>query len=172
MGRLTYLGAYDPRPLDVWGAAIVMLCMCANGVLWQEAKAGSSQLYDDLTRGWAKWNTKHAEEHTAGITETDYPHVSFFDQHINPPALRRVLLTMLNPDPSKRVTMTAVAKNRWLKNVECCQIDSYDDPTTTIDASRLRAGGKTITKVVHHNHLPPSTHLGHRLVRLPGSTHM
>ncbi|PBP16077.1 kinase domain containing protein, partial [Diplocarpon rosae] len=33
---------YDPRPLDAWGAAIVMLCMTANGVLWDEAKPGSS----------------------------------------------------------------------------------------------------------------------------------
>jgi hypothetical protein len=146
--------------------------MCANGVLWGEAKAGSSPLYDDLVRGWIKWNAKH-EDHTAlGITETDYPHVTFFDQHIRPPALRRVLLTMLNPDPAKRATMAMVAKNRWLKNVECCQVDSYDDPTTLIDASKSRANLKGMVKVVHHNHLPPSKHLGHHLVRLPGSTDM
>ncbi|KAH9214066.1 kinase-like domain-containing protein [Leptodontidium sp. 2 PMI_412] len=162
-------GEYDPRPLDVWGAAIVMLCMTANGVLWNEARAGSSPLYDDLLRGWTKWNSKHIVE-GAGITESDYPYVAFFDQHINPPALRRVLLTMLNPDPSKRASISTVAKNRWMKNVECCQIDSYDDPKTSIDASR--AGTKTMTKVVHHNHLPPSSHLGHKLVRLPGSTEM
>ncbi|KAH7310931.1 kinase-like domain-containing protein [Rhexocercosporidium sp. MPI-PUGE-AT-0058] len=160
---------YDPRPLDVWGAAIVMLCMTANGVLWNEAKAGSSPLYDDLLRGWTKWNSKHTVE-GAGITETDYPYVAFFDQHINPPALRRILLTMLNPEPSKRASISTVAKNRWIKKVECCQIDSHDGPKTSIDASR--ASTKTITKVVHHNHLPPSSHLGHKLVRLPGSTDM
>ncbi len=148
-----------------------MLCMTANGVLWNEAKAGSSPLYDDLLRGWTKWNAKHADE-SAGITETDYPHVTFFDQHINPPALRRILLTMLNPDPTKRATIATVAKNRWMKNVECCQIDSYDDPSTTIDASRSQSCMKSMTKVVHHNHLPPSNHIGHRLVRLPGSTDM
>jgi protein-serine/threonine kinase len=146
--------------------------MAANGCLWQEAKVGNSPLYDDLIRGWTKWNAKHADDSNVGISETDYPHVSFFDQHINPPALRRVLLTMLNPDPSKRVSMATVAKNRWLKNVECCQIDSYDDPTTTIDASQPTSCNKRITKVVHHNHLPPSSHLGHRLVRLPGGTAM
>ncbi|KAH6675072.1 kinase-like domain-containing protein [Halenospora varia] len=165
-------GDYDPRPLDVWGAAIVMLCMCSNGCLWTEAKPGSSPLYDDLVRGWTKWNAKHADGSAPGITETDYPHVAFFDQHINPPALRRVLLTMLNPDPSKRATMAAVAKNRWLKNVECCQVDSYDDPTTMIDASKIRSCPKNMTKVVSHNHLPPNLRIGHKLVRLPGSTDM
>lgn len=163
---------YDPRPLDVWGAAIVMLCMTANGVLWSEAKRGSSPLYDDLLRGWMKWNSKHMVE-GAGITESDYPFVAFFDQHINPPALRRILLTMLNPEPSKRASISTVAKNRWMKNVECCQVDSYDDPKACIDASRARCGGtKAMTKVVHHNHLPPTSHVGHKLVRLPGSTDM
>lgn len=141
--------------------------MTANGILWNEAKEGSSPLYDDLLRGWTKWNSRHAVE-AAGITEADYPHVAFFDQNINPPALRRILLTMLNPDPTKRASISTVAKNRWIKNVECCQIDSYDDPKTGIDASR--ACPKALSKVVHHNHLPPSSHLGHKLVRLPGST--
>ncbi|KAI9046957.1 hypothetical protein LZ554_009032 [Drepanopeziza brunnea f. sp. 'monogermtubi'] len=162
---------YDPRPLDVWGAAIVMLCMSANGVLWNEAKPGSSPLYDDLVRGWAKWNAKHTEE-ALTITESDYPYVTFFDQHVNPPALRRILLIMLNPDPAKRATISSVAKNRWMKNVECCQVESYDDPCTTIDASRARVGMKSIAKVVQHNHLPPTNHIGHRFVRLPGSTDM
>jgi protein-serine/threonine kinase len=148
----------------------VMLCMCAGGSLWNEAKAGNPA-YDQLVGGWAKWNAKHSGADSPGITESDYPHVNFFDTCINPPALRRVLLTMLNPDPHRRVTMAEVANNRWLKNVECCQIDSYDDPTTVIDASKANTSRKT-TKVVHHNHLPPTMHLGHRLVRLPGSTDM
>lgn len=162
------LGEYDPRPLDVWGAAIVMLCMTANGVLWQEARPGSSQLYDDLARGWEKWNSKHSEDAT--ITEVDYPNVSFFDKCINPPALRRLLLTMLNPNPAKRASIVAVAKNRWLKNAECCQPNSYDSPAQTIDASKSRTNLKNLVKVVQHNHLPPHHHIGHKLVRLPGST--
>lgn len=160
---------YDPRPLDVWGAAIVMLCMSANGVLWNEAKPGSSPLYDDLVRGWTKWNSQHAEE-ALTITEGDYPYVSFFDQHIHPPALRRMLLTMLNPDPAQRASISTVAQNRWMKHVECCQMDSYDEPCP-IDAARARTQGvKSMTKLVHHNHLPPASHLGHRFVRFPGST--
>lgn len=162
-------GEYDPRPLDVWGAAIVMLCMCANGCLWEKAVPGSSPLYDDLVRGWAKWNTRHSDGSSPDISESDYPHVSFFDNHINPPALRRVLLTMLNPDPSKRVTMAQVSQNRWLKKIECCQIDSYDDPAVIIDASKSNSCGK-MSRVVQHNHLPPSHHVGHKFVRLPGST--
>jgi protein-serine/threonine kinase len=148
-----------------------MLCMCASGCLWEKAVAGSSPVYDDLVRGWQKWSAKHSDSRSADITEADYPHVTFFDNYIKPPALRRVLLTMLNPDPSKRISMAGVANNRWLKKVECCQIDSYDDPAVMIDASKLETYGK-MSKVVQHNHLPPSHHHGHKFVRLPGSTDM
>ncbi|KAM0146396.1 hypothetical protein ACHAPG_011155 [Botrytis cinerea] len=163
-------GEYDPRPLDVWSAAIVMLCMTANGCLWERAKPNTSPLYDELVRGWDKWNGKHND---CSITDSDYPHVSFFDKHVNPPALRRILLTMLNPDPKQRATIADVAKNRWMKNVECCQIDSYDEPTTIIDASKCSGlGNRSLNRVVGHNHLPPKEHHGHKLVRLPGSTDM
>lgn len=156
----------------MWGAAIVMLCMCANGCLWERAEAGSSPLYDDLIKGWDKWNKKHADSPDVTITEVDYPCVSFFDNHINPPALRRVLLTMLNPDPKKRATIAEVAKNRWVKNLECCQIDSYEDPSYKIDGAKLKTFSKSVNKVVQHNHLPPEKHVGHKFVRLPGSTDM
>ena len=138
--------------------------------MWNKAEARNSAIYDDLIKGWSKWNIKH-DESDLGITETDYPHVKFFDSCINPPALRRVLLTMLNPNPTKRATMASVANNRWIKNIQCCQVDSYDDPTTVIDASKPKASQK-ITKIIQHNHLPPATHHGHKLVRLPGSTNM
>lgn len=149
-----------------------MLCMTANGCLWEKARPNTSPLYDELIRGWDKWNTKH-DDCTHNITDSDYPHVSFFDKHINPPALRRILLTMLNPNPNQRATIADIMKNRWMKNVECCQIDSYDEPTTVIDASKsVGVGSRGLNRVVGHNHLPPKEHHGHKLVRLPGSTDM
>lgn len=161
-------GDYDPRLVDVWSAGIVVLCMTANGVLWNEASAGSSPQYDELVKGWEKWTAKH--DPGAVITEVDYPHVKFFDTFINPPALRRLLLTMLHPDPAKRVFISQVANNRWLKNIECCQPDSNEP--CSIDISKSRTSLKGLVKVVHHNHLPPKHHFGHKVVRLPGSTAM
>ncbi|RDW66936.1 hypothetical protein BP5796_09685 [Coleophoma crateriformis] len=160
-------GEYDPRAIDVWSAAIVMISMTANGTLWPEAQLGSSMVYDSLVGGWQKWNSTHKDE--GCINESDYPYVSFFDTFINPPALRRILLTMLNPDPSKRVTIHKVATNRWLKTIECCQADSEDgDEAVVIDASKT-CPSKALKKIGHHNHLPPEKHAGHRIVRLPGS---
>ena len=150
----------------------MMLTMTAGGNIWPEASPGSSPVYDDLVKGWAKWYAKHPDQDSPEIKEVDYPHVAFFDTMINPPALRRILLTMLNPEPSKRITIANVAKNRWFKNIECCQLDTFDDPMVTFDASKPRESTKPLGKMYNHRHLPPQSHLGHRLVRLPGSTDM
>jgi protein-serine/threonine kinase len=164
-------GEYDPRGLDVWSSAIVMLHIVFGGALWPRAEAGNRN-YDSLIKGWQKWEAKHAEGEK--ITESDYPHVAAFDQMVNPPALRRILVAMLHPNPKKRATIAEVAKNRWVKNIECCQVETYEDPTGAkiIDASKSQACAAFRSKVVQHNHLPPANHKGHHLVRLPGSTHM
>lgn len=140
--------------------------------MWPEAKAGSSPVYDDLIRGWTIWNDKHAEDATAEITDLDYPYVGFFDQHIKPPALRRILLTMLNPDPGRRVAIATVAKKRWFRNIECCQLASYDEPKFTIDVSKSGTNLKSLSKMYVHNHLPPAKQHSHHFVRMPGSTDM
>ncbi|KAL3417162.1 hypothetical protein PVAG01_11162 [Phlyctema vagabunda] len=160
-------GSYDPRATDVWAAAIVMISMTANGTLWSEARPGSSAVYDSLVNGWEKWNATHPE--TLVINETDYPHVSFFDKCINPPALRRILLEMLNPNPGKRSSIQAVSTNRWLKNVECCQLESVQ-VTEAADAETKEKNDSAPKRICRHNHLPPAVHHGHRLVRLPGTT--
>ncbi|CAK7224699.1 hypothetical protein SCUCBS95973_005606 [Sporothrix curviconia] len=103
------------------------------------------------------------------------PYVPFFDKFVNPPVLRRILLHMLNPDPTRRLTIEQVANLRWFRNIECCQTEAYEDPlapTVTagntrgcIDAKRSKAqiGGQ---KIYCHNHLPPKTH-SHAIVRNP-----
>ncbi|KAK3364404.1 kinase-like domain-containing protein [Lasiosphaeria hispida] len=167
-------GHYDPRALDVWSSAIVMLNLIFGAPLWRRAEARPGENppahpnYFALVRGWDRWKAKHPES-DAVLTEKDYPFVQAFDICIKPPALRRVLLQMLNPDPEKRITIADVVKNRWVKGIECCQLESYDDPSLCIDASKkasLKCGG---SKTYCHNHLPPKESTTHSLGKMPGS---
>ncbi|KAL7947872.1 kinase-like protein [Trichoderma barbatum] len=160
-------GDYDPRALDVWSAAIVMIYMTFGGAIWSRAEAGNLH-YDKLVTGWNKWNKKHQEVEDAAITDTDYPNCYALDVGVNPPALRRILLQMLNPDPNSRISIYEVITNRWVKNVECCQLESYDDPKHTIDVTKKDYGGKSGSKIFCHNHLPPKTYGSHSLGKMPG----
>lgn len=167
---LSKSGSYDPRALDVWSSAIVMIHLIFGGALWFKAETrGNNANYAALVKGWDKWNAKNSGPDRE-ITDMDYPKVAAFDTIVKPPALRRVLLQMLNPDPSKRISIANVLSNRWMKNVECCQMESYEDPTKMIDASKkacLNRGGQR--KIFCHNHLPPKEHNTHSLGKMPGS---
>ncbi|KAG6047243.1 hypothetical protein E4U39_000624 [Claviceps sp. Clav50 group G5] len=159
--------SYDARALDVWGSAIVMIYLTFGGAIWSRAEAGNLH-YDKLVRGWDKWYTKHPEC-DACITDTDYPNCYALDIGVNPPALRRILLQMLNPDPSKRISMSEVVHNRWMKNVECCQLESYEEQAQMIDATKKDAIHKGSAKKIYcHSHLPPKSSGSHSLGKMPG----
>jgi serine/threonine protein kinase len=169
-------GHYDPRGLDVWSSAIVMVNLIFGGPLWHKAEvaenASPKDTYPSLVRGWEKWTNRRADASETGITDMDYPHVFVFDTFVKPPALRRVLLQMLNPDPEKRISISNVVNNRWVKNIECCQPESFDEIASAdmIDASKKpclnRPSGK---KIYCHNHLPPKEGNSHSLGKMPGS---
>ncbi|KAK4133427.1 kinase-like protein [Trichocladium antarcticum] len=162
---LAKAGHYDPRGLDVWSSAIVMLNLIFGGALWHKAEFNpqspvGKDIYSDLVRGWDKWTRKHADSPEMVITDVDYPSVAVFDAVVRPPALRRVLLQMLNPDPEKRISMASVANNRWVKNIECCQPDTFDElnAASMIDASKKPILNRGAGKIFCHNHLPPKDH--------------
>ncbi|KLU90705.1 HAL protein kinase [Magnaporthiopsis poae ATCC 64411] len=166
---------YDPRGLDVWGAGVVAINLFFGAPLWKEARDdGSNQHYSTLVRGWTKWNKKHEHDEeklpsdggVPVLSDLDYPFVGPLDFAIKPPAFRKLLLLMLNPDPARRISIAGVIANRWLKNVECCQLESYEDPSVTIDASKKSSCGNK--KIFCHNHLPPVASGNHSLGKMPG----
>ncbi|KAI1378926.1 kinase-like protein [Hypoxylon crocopeplum] len=161
---------YDPRPLDVWSSAIVMLYLIFNANLWEKAEAGltgpSQKTYNDLVSGWEKLNAKK-EASPDDMIKDAYPKILAFEFAVKPVPLRRLLLNMLNPNPAKRITMNEVVTNRWMKNVECCQLESYEDPVKFIDASKKNCMKSSTGKIFCHSHLPPVS-TGHGLPPMPG----
>ncbi|KAF5254043.1 hypothetical protein FANTH_1108 [Fusarium anthophilum] len=157
---------YDPRSLDVWSSAIVMIYLTFGGAIWSRAVPGELH-YDKLVKGWETWYGKHPEP-DATISDSDYPKCYALDVGMSPPALRRLVLQMLNPDPQKRISIEDVIHNRWLKNVECCQLESYDDPALLIDATKKDNTANGNKKIFCHNHLPPKGTGSHSLGKMPG----
>lgn len=157
---------YDPRAIDIWGAGVVLVMLCCGSYLWDRAEYGHHKNYTDLVKAYDKWNAKHPDGQ-ATITESDYPAYLIFDKFINPPALRRVLLMMLNPNPDRRASISDIVNHRWVKKIECCQLESYDDPALVIDATKSNTT-KGSKKIFCHNHLPPQVHNTHSLGKMPG----
>ncbi|KAK7754566.1 hypothetical protein SLS62_003348 [Diatrype stigma] len=158
-------GDYDPRPLDVWSSAIVLIYLTFSACLWEKAEVGSSMSFDQLVSGWTKLEAKRVED-PEGLRDA-YPKIAAFEFALRPASLKRLVLQMLHPDAKKRITMNEVVNNRWMKTVECCQLESYEDPTMFIDASKKNAMQSATGKIFCHNHLPPQA-TGHGLPPMPG----
>ncbi|KAK6839506.1 hypothetical protein PG990_011128 [Apiospora arundinis] len=162
---------YDPRPLDVWSSAIVMIYLIFGANIWEKAEwqndSKTAGQYNKLVQAYERYNARIAKDPEGEKTKDALPHLDAFDYCVKPLALRRLLLRMLNPDPEKRWSMAEVVTSRWFKTIECCQLDSYDDPVKFIDASKKNATISTAGKIYCHNHLPPQNH-GHGLPPMPG----
>jgi serine/threonine protein kinase len=165
---------YDPRAIDVWSSAIIMIYLTFGGGMWEIADE-SQRWYRELVAAWAKCDAKRAaarEKMLAGATtdkssdsdtsagavdvapESMFPNFEPLKRHIKSLTLRRLLLQMLHPDPQQRISIAEVAATRWLRNADCCQPESFEEPRP-FDASKL---GRVPTKVCCHDHLPPASH--------------
>ncbi|CAJ2503479.1 Uu.00g108730.m01.CDS01 [Anthostomella pinea] len=145
---------YDPRALDVWSSAIVMIYLIFGGNLWEKAEPGAQLYYNEIASGWGKLDAKRAAKPDE-VAKDAYPKSTPFEAVVKPVALRRLLLNMLHPDPTHRITMNDVVTHRWMKTVACCQLESYEDPTKVIDVSKKDCMNGSTGKIYCHNHLPP-----------------
>ncbi|KAF1969439.1 kinase-like protein [Bimuria novae-zelandiae CBS 107.79] len=150
-------GRYDPRPLDVWSCAIVYLTMSFGGNPWQAARSDFPH-YSRFKKGWDEWLPSHPD---GEISVDDYPKCGKLFSLINPPPIKCLMLKMLHPDPDKRITIREVLDTACVKNINCCCLESYDDPSCCVDASKLSNARSTPPKKYLHHHIPPKPE--HRL---------
>lgn len=148
-------GDYDPRPLDVWSCALVYITMRFNGSPWPAAERTYSQ-YDKFIRGWETFYTSHPDKL---ITDDSVlPRCGELFTHLEPLALRRLILRMMHPVPEKRIGIQDAVGDRWVKTIECCAPEEMDAVETKIDVSdrkTCRLNGRSGIRKLH-NHLPPT----------------
>ncbi|MCJ1474017.1 hypothetical protein MMC13_002675 [Lambiella insularis] len=145
---------YDPRPLDVWSCAIVLLTMMFHGQPWTQASK-SQPAYAKFADAWD--TTLKAEEQGA-TTDGGVPKdPGRMFKAVAKPALRILLLKMMNPFPERRIRIQDAVNDRWVKMIECCAHDEDTGETAkTIDASKGSSCRLSKNVKRSHNHLPPA----------------
>jgi protein-serine/threonine kinase len=149
-------GDYDPRPLDVWSCAIVLLTLWHSGTPWSAAERKDPR-YEKFAAGWDKFFAEHPDHL---VTEDAQPKVGQIISTLPSPGMRRLLLQMLHPDPEKRISIQQAVHDRWVKSIDCCCVDEelVKNAVKSIDAAGKK-GCKMASKMVVrkcHNHFPPA----------------
>ncbi|EUC39506.1 hypothetical protein COCMIDRAFT_10402 [Bipolaris oryzae ATCC 44560] len=145
--------SYDPRPLDIWSTAIVYLTMTFGGCPWQAAKP-EFEYYARFQKGWDQWLQAHPDGQIFDGPD-GHPKCGKLFSLIEPPSIKRLMLKMLHPIPSQRITIRDVLKTTCIKNIGCCCPESYEEPKITFDASKASSARTAAPKKYLHHHVPP-----------------
>ncbi|KXS13496.1 Pkinase-domain-containing protein [Gonapodya prolifera JEL478] len=104
---------YDAQKVDIWAAGIIYYTLLYNSVPWQKAAKGD-------------------------------PHYKYFLSHRNgqfwpidrlPPAQRKLVNKILDPDPRTRATMEQILANEWFQSISYCKPDGTCKSTSTDNAA-------------------------------------
>lgn len=147
--------AYDPRPLDIWSCAVVYLTMTFGGCPWQAAKT-EFEYYARFKRGWNEWLEEHPDGQIFDGPD-GHPKCGKLFSLIEPPSIKRLILKMLHPMPSKRITIREVMRTACIRHIDCCCPETYDEPKVVFDAAKPNQSVKfsAPTKKFLHHHIPP-----------------
>jgi protein-serine/threonine kinase len=146
--------AYDPRPLDIWSCAVVYLTMTFGGCPWQAAKP-EFEYYARFKRGWDQWLIEHPDGDIVDGVD-GHPKCGKLFSLIEPPSIKRLILKMLHPIPSKRIIIRDVMRTACIRNINCCCPETYDEPKVVFDAAKANQSVKFApSKKFLHHHIPP-----------------
>jgi hypothetical protein len=111
--------------------------------------------------GWDKFLADHPD---GLVTDEDAPRCGPVLNHVKNCGAKRLILRMLHPDPSKRISVHGVLNDRFYRAIECCSPELASDPSkvvTTIDAAgkgSCKLASKMLVQKMHH-HFPPEKKL-------------
>jgi protein-serine/threonine kinase len=129
--------------------------MTFGGSPWNAANK-ESEHYVKYKAAWDEWLQTHPDSQITDAPD-GAPKAGKLWNKLDNPALKRLMLKMLNPDPEKRITIKDVVNSNIVKSTECCTPEDFEDPKHEIDTS-CRSGLKAKSKMrvqKKHNHVPP-----------------
>lgn len=136
--------AYDPRALDVWSCAIVCFALFFRGAPWNAAEP-TDPMFAPYLRAWKTFEQQHPD---GNLADMDIASFGRAFTHLPSFGLQRLLLSMLNPDPQKRISIDTALNDRFVRSIDCCCPDS---------ATRERESRKYKSATIPccHRHGPP-----------------
>jgi protein-serine/threonine kinase len=129
------------------------MTMNFSGSPWTSAQSSDTN-YARVKKGWDEWLQNHPDGQIKDEAD-GAPKCGPAFNKIDPPALRRLLLKMTHPNPDMRITIRNVVTSGYVKGIECCSPESYEDPKCCVNAAK---SSKNLSKLVvqkKHNHIPP-----------------
>ena len=111
---------FDPRAVDVWATGVIYMAMRTGRHLWRVAKRDEDEFYEKYLEG------RKADD---GYQPIETLHRVSFHWRSSPstPAdmpqarCRNVIYSILDPNPTRRITASQVLKSEWGREIKVCK---------------------------------------------------
>merc|ERR1712230_153025 len=94
---------FDARAVDVWATGVIYMAMRTGRHLWRVAKKDEDEFYERYLEG------RRDEEGYAPI------------ESLHRARCRNVIYSILDPNPSRRITASQVLKSEWGREIKVCK---------------------------------------------------
>lgn len=94
---------FDPRAVDVWATGVIYMAMRTGRHLWRVAKADEDEFYEKYLEGRRD--------------EDGYQPI----ESLHRARCRNVIYSILDPQPSRRITASQVLKSEWGREIKLCK---------------------------------------------------
>ncbi|KAH0538732.1 Pkinase-domain-containing protein [Glutinoglossum americanum] len=94
---------FDPRAVDVWACGVIYMAMRTGRHLWRVAKKDEDEFFERYLEG-------RRDEDGYGPIET-----------LHRARCRNVIYSILDPNPTRRITASQVLKSEWGREIRLCK---------------------------------------------------
>lgn len=125
---------FDPRAVDVWATGVIYMAMRTGRHLWRVAQRDEDEFYDRYLEGrrdedgYAPIETLHRVSiFWSSLLFLFFPFLSLhiYNRCILPDCIkarcRNVIYSILDPNPTRRITASQVLKSEWVREIRICK---------------------------------------------------
>ncbi|KAK2778578.1 serine/threonine-protein kinase HAL4/sat4 [Emmonsiellopsis sp. PD_33] len=94
---------FDPRAVDVWATGVIYMAMRTGRHLWRVAQRDEDEFYERYLEG------RRDEDGYAPI------------ETLHRARCRNVIYSILDPNPTRRITASQVLKSEWVREIKICK---------------------------------------------------
>ncbi|KAJ8613071.1 hypothetical protein MRB53_037123 [Persea americana] len=111
---------FDPRAVDVWSCGVIYMAMRTGRHLWRVARKDEDEFYERYLEG-------RRDEDGYGPIETLHrvskisPSPFLIHANTIKARCRNVIYSILDPNPSRRITASQVLKSEWGREIKLCK---------------------------------------------------
>ena len=110
---------FDPRAVDVWATGVIYMAMRTGRHLWRVARKDDDNFYQQYLEGRRDENGYQPIETLHRVSFIPARTRTCANEH--QARCRNVIYSILDPNPSRRITASQVLKSEWCREIKLCK---------------------------------------------------